>query len=277
MTCLAHEAEESTPGSATRPRRCLSIRAGILAKLLVFVVALGAVGALAWMLFLPALITHQIRVRTGFDATIAQLACNPFAGTIEMKDFVLTNPPTFPVKEFVHLKSFSAKAERRSLASNPVVFETMEIDLGNVTLIKRSDGVTNSAALERNLREFADESPRPPSTAPTRGYVVKKLRLRISDLTVVDYVRREQRKRVYKLDIDQAYVDVTNLRQIVEPKTLAALEPVALVARDLLPSGLREAIEETLKPAAALLQEHRRELTNKSTGFFDALEESKKP
>jgi len=258
-------------------RRHIRVRGGILFKLLALLAGLAALGVLAWMLFLPALVTQQIRARTGFDATIGQLACNPIAGTIEIKDLVVTNPPTFPVKEFVHLKSFSAKAERFSLASDLVVFDTMDVELGNVTLIKRMDGTSNSGAFERNLTEFAEDQPRPPSSTPPRGYLVKKLRLRISQLTVVDYVRREQRKRVYKLDIDQAYVDVTGLAQIVEPKTLAALEPVALVARDLLPSGLRAAIEEALKPAATLLQEHQRELMNKSAGFFDALEESKKP
>jgi hypothetical protein len=248
-----------------------------LFKLLALVAVLSAFAVLAWILFLPAFITHRVRVRTGFDATIAQLACNPFTGTIEMKGFVLTNPPTFPVKEFVDLKSFSAKAEGLSLTSNPLVFETMDVELGNVTLIKRSDGVSNSAAFERNLAEFAGEPARLASDAPARSYLVKRLRVRVSQLTVVDYVHRVERKRVYRLDLDQTYIDVASLRQLAEPKTLAVLEPVALVARDLLPSGLRSAVEEALKPAATLVQARAREAVNQTKGFFDALEESKKP
>lgn len=270
----AYPSDRSTRRTTIWPLRS---RGGILLKLAAFLVVVVAVTALVWMLFLPALISYQVRTRTGFDATIAQLACNPFAGTIELKDFVLTNPPTFPVKDFVQLKHFSAKAERGSFMGNPMVFETMDLELGNVTLIKRSDGVTNSAAFERNLEEFDRPQPRPPSSKPPRDYLVRKLRIRISQLTVVDFVRGEQRKRVYKLDLDQAYVDVNNLHQLVDSKAFAALEPVALVARDLLPSGLRAAVEEVLKPAEALLRERASDVGARANGFFDALEESKKP
>jgi hypothetical protein len=275
MTCSAAEQEASE--SYFPARRFGRAHGGILFKLLAPVAAVSAFAVLAWILFLPAFITHRIRGRTGFDATIAQLACNPFTGTIEMKGFVLTNPPTFPVKEFVELKSFSAKAGGLSLTSNPLVFETMDVELGNVTLIKRSDGVSNSAAFERNLADFAGEPGRLASDAPARSYLVKRLRVRVSQLTVVDYVRGVERKRVYRLDLDQTYIDVTSLRQLAEPKTLAVLEPVALVARDLLPSGLRSAVEDALKPAATFVQDRAREAANQTKGFFDALEESKKP
>ena len=275
MTCSP--AEQATPALCSPTRRLARAHGGILFKLLALVAVLAAFSAVAWMLFLPAFVTHQIRVRTGFDATMAQLACNPFTGTIEVKDFVLTNPPTFPVREFVHLKRFSAKAGGLSLTSSPLVFETMDVELDNATLVKRSDGMSNSAAFERNLAEFAHEPARALNDAPARSYLVKKLRVRVSQLTVVDYVRREERKRVYRLNLDQTYIDVTNLHQLAEPKTLAVLEPVALVARDLLPSGLRSAVEDALKPAATLVQGRAREAASQAKGFFDALEESKKP
>lgn len=262
---------------AARSTRFPPERGGIFFRLILFLVMIGALVALGWMLFLPVLLTQRIRARTGFDATIAQLAVNPFAGTIEAKEFVLANPPTFPVGEFLELKHFQADADSFSLFSDVTVFNSMEVEIGNLTLVKRSDGVSNGRAFERNFAESGAGGPRPPSTAAPRRYLVKKLRLRIARVTTVDHSGREPQVRVYPVNIDQRYIDVTSLRQLLEPKALQGLEPVAVAIADLLPADLHRVFDETVKSGATFLKDGARTTSNKVKGFFDALEESKKP
>src|SRR5690348_4901611 len=93
------------------------VRGGALFKLLVMLVVIFAFGALAWMLFLPVIVTRQIRQHSGFDATVERLAFNPLTGSIELRGFTLTNPPTFPVSDFLQLRQFQATAKVRTLFS----------------------------------------------------------------------------------------------------------------------------------------------------------------
>ena len=79
-------------------------RGGCLVRLVVLLVALTAAGALAWMMFLPALVVAQIQARTGFDATVASLSANAFTGRVKIRGLVLTNPATFPAGDFVELR-----------------------------------------------------------------------------------------------------------------------------------------------------------------------------
>src|SRR5450432_866771 len=96
-------------------------RGGIFFKLLVFLAAVFALAALAWMLFLPAFVTRQIRTRTGFDATVASLSCNPFTGRLTIRGLVLTNPPGFSTSDFVQLREFRLEGDLLSLFSERIV------------------------------------------------------------------------------------------------------------------------------------------------------------
>ena len=69
-------------------------------RLLVVLTVLFAVSALAWMLLLPVWITSGIRDRTGFDASVASVSCNPFTGRLAIRGLVLTNPAGFLPGDF---------------------------------------------------------------------------------------------------------------------------------------------------------------------------------
>ena len=83
-----------------------AVRGGALTKIIVFLLVAFAFLALGWMLFLPQLITTQIRKSTGFDAKIDRLAASPMSGNVQIRGFVLTNPPTFPIADFIELGEF---------------------------------------------------------------------------------------------------------------------------------------------------------------------------
>ncbi len=250
-------------------------------KLLVFLAAVFAFGALAWMLLLPVVVTTQLRTRTGFDATIERLTVNPFTGRVDLSGLILTNPPTFPVKEFVELRTFRANADVWSLFSERPVFDTMTVDVGTVTLVKTRDGATNAEVFQRRLNP-ATSAPVPTKaatggTANEKKFLIRKLLLRVERLVIADYSLRQPGVQDFKLAIDQTYLDVTDLKQIFAPAVLKNLAPVAIAAGGLLPGEWARAVGDATKSGKELLKEAGRKAEVKVKGLFDALEESKKP
>jgi len=119
-------------------------RGGIFFKLLVFLAAVFALAALAWMLFLPEFVTRQIRTRTGFDATVASLSCNPFTGRLTIRGLVLTNPAGFSTGDFVQLREFRMDGDLLSLFSERIVLDELVLDVRRLALVRRADGLPNA-------------------------------------------------------------------------------------------------------------------------------------
>jgi uncharacterized protein involved in outer membrane biogenesis len=246
-------------------------RGGVGLKLLVFLAVVFAAGALAWMLFLPLVFTTQVRQRTGFDITVQSLAVNPFTGTIELRGLVLANPPTFPVRDFVELRRFSAEVEVLTLFSARPVLATMALDVAKVTLVKRPAAETNAESFQRHLTQ-ADDPPLPLPARPARGFLIRRLEVRIDELVIADYSARIPAVQRYKLAFNQTYMDVTSVQGLL---------PVGTALNGLLPGALGQALGEVVKEAtksgAGLLKDAGRKAGEKIKGYFDALEESRKP
>lgn len=251
-------------------------RGGVLARLLVVLVVIFAFLALAWMLFLPQLVTGQLRKRSGFDATVERLAVNPVTGTMEMRGFILTNPPTFPVADFVELREFRANAKVTSLFSDQPVFDRMFVDAATITLVRRTDGRTNAEAFQGNLENGKREALVAKSEAH-RGVLIRNLELRIDRLVIVDYSLRVPGRREFTLNLRQTYTDVTRLDQLFEVGALTQLAPVAVAIGGLLPGDLGKIISDASGAGGERLQEFGRKTGERMKGFFDALEESRKP
>jgi hypothetical protein len=263
-----------------RARRTFSSsRGGALFKLLVGLAVLFAAGALAWMLFLPAVVTAQLRSRTGFDATVQSLAVNPFTGRVELRGLLITNPPTFPEHEFIELRGFSANAEVFSLLSDRPVFTSLVVDVASVTLVVRPDGQTNATAFQHHLASDGDGVPRPPS--PPQKFLIRHLTLRADRLLIVDHTNSLPVSHEYHLGLNQNYTDVTDLRQLLSPTALQSLAPVGLALKGLVPGELGDAIGDAVKGAGkagtGFFKTVGHKAGEKVKGFFDALEESRKP
>lgn len=147
-------------GQRREPAMAAKCRGGCLVKVMIFGVVLAAVGALAWMLLLPILVTAQIRARTGFEVSVASLSCNAFTGRLIMRGLVLGNPRTFPARDFVELQEFRAEAELGSLFSERLVLDALTVDFRKVMLVRRADGRTNAEVFRENLMGLP---PQPPS------------------------------------------------------------------------------------------------------------------
>ena len=235
--------------------------------------------ALAWMLFLPAVLTSQLRSRTGFDARVQSLTANPFTGRVHLRGLVVTNPPTFPVSEFMEVREFQSDLQVFSLLSGRTVFDSLVLDVAGVTLVIRPDGQTNAGVFQHHLTATGEELPRP--AAPAHHFLVRHLTLRMDRLVSGDHSSRLPVTREDPLHLNQSYTDVTNVKQLLSPLGMQSLAPVGLALKGLVPGELGEAISDATKEAAksgaGVFKNLGRKTGEKVKGFFDALEESRKP
>ncbi|MBS0662566.1 MAG: hypothetical protein JSR48_04835 [Verrucomicrobia bacterium] len=250
---------------------------GAMFQLLVFLAVLFAFAALAWMLFLPALVANQVRQRTGFDLTFERLVVNPFTGEIDARGIVVTNPPTYPVKDFLVVRRLTADVEMLTLLNPRPVVATATIELAKVTFVRREAGHNNTTAFQNRMLT-GEENPVPvPGRAP-KGMLVKDLTVALDELVVADHSGKVPSVQDFKLGFRHSYRDVSELKQLLAPSALMALLPAAPALKELLPGRLGEAVGEAAREAvqAAKYQEAAGS-GEKSKGYFDALEESKKP
>lgn len=251
-------------------------------------IALGAflaVASLLWMVFLPRVVERELRQATGFDIHVAVLRADPFTGRVVVRGFSAQNPPSFPTPEFVELKELTADVNLFSFFTDQIVINQLDIDTTKIALIRQHDGKSNAgsfmAAFSGDGAHATGSGPAPPPRKPLR-YLVKKLHLRVEELSVADYTGLAIDKKTYKINIDQTYTNVTDPRELLVPGVIKTLYSFGLhhdIAK-LLPGEFGQALADTLGGAEHVGSAFKR-LFEKSgdslKGAFDKLEQSPKP
>ena len=268
---------------------------GIFFKLVLFLAAVFALGALAWMLFLPEVVMREIRGRTGFDATVASLSCNPFTGRLTIRGLVLTNPPGYSTGDFVQLREFRASGDWWSLFSERIVLDELVLDVRRLALVRRADGLPNAELFEENLglieraapgtraalaQSAARNAPPPP---PPRKFLLRKLALRFDQLLIADDSATKPEVHEYHLALDQHYENVTEAKQILVPDVLrrVAAENLGPALSRLVPGDFGHALGDTARDAAksgeAVLKDAGGKATDLLHSMREKLEQTKKP
>jgi hypothetical protein len=152
----------------------------------------------------------------------------------------------------------------------------MLVNAATITLVKRQDGRTNAEAFQGNLEDH-DRKTLVAKSEAHRGILVRELELRVDRLVIIDHSVRVPSRREFTLNLHQTYTDVTSIEQLLAPAALRQLAPVAVAIGGLLPGDLGKLFEEAGSSGAGLFQEVGRKAGERVKGFFDALEESKKP
>jgi hypothetical protein len=282
-----------------------------MVRLLVLAVVLGAVVALAWMLFLPVVVMAQIRSRTGFEVSAASISCNAFTGKVIIRGLVLNNPASFPVRDFMELREFSAEAELGSLWADRLVLEALTVDFRKVTLVRRADGRSNAEIFSQNLFGLtlppASTAPLPavapaPASVPAlpvaapgpaarpaasgeapRKFLIRHLTLRFDRLVLEDHTTAKPLVQEHALALDQRYENVTDVQQLLVPEVLrrVAAENLGPVLGVLVPGDFGRALRETARTAAdrgaTLLKDAEQKGADLFKGLREKLEETRKP
>lgn len=266
-----------------RVRRPSRTRGGVVFKLLFLLAALVAAAALAWMLFLPVLLTQALRQRTGCDATVERFVVNPVTGDVDLRGLVLSNPPGFPAGAFLELRAFTAHADLLTLLSERPVFDAVTVDLAGITLAKRADGLTNAevfqTALEGAAAAQAAVAPPAPDAKPKAGggLLIRRLTVRVEKVTLADYTGAMPKTRTIETPVDRTYENVTDLDGLLGAPELGEFAPLGTIAERLVPGVLGRSLRDLARSGRDMLQETGRTAEEKVRGLFDTLEESRKP
>ncbi|HEY5079327.1 MAG TPA: hypothetical protein VII43_05750 [Opitutaceae bacterium] len=253
-----------------------------IAKALLLLAGFLALLALAWMVFLPSVVEHELRELTGFNVKVAVLTANPFTGRVVARGFVATNPSTYPKPGFIEVRVVRVDLSLFSLAfSDRIVVDDLDVDIDTVELVRRHDGHANAIDFASAFTVPAAASPAPALGKRTH-YLVRKLHLRLDRLIVEDYTGSKSYEKSYDLHIDQSYSNVIDSRQLLSPEVVKSLHKFGLhhEVSELLPGDFGRALADAVGGAAQLgakLQDALRETGDAAKGLIDKLDQSKKP
>jgi uncharacterized protein involved in outer membrane biogenesis len=248
--------------SAVRGRICL--------KLAVVLAILFAALAMAWMILLPLAVSKIVRLRTGLDTEIQALYLNPFTANLAVRGLVITNPPSFPVKDFLEIREFRADARLTSLFSRRWEIDDAALHVALVAIVRNQHGVVNARLFQRSLAGTAPDQPTAAAPAPeqSRGFLIRHLEVRIDRLIVADYSDRAPAVREYNLNFHHTYANVTSAQQLAAP-----LADISVDLSRALETVMPE-VSTALRKAGDALKATDRKAGDAVRGFFESLEKS---
>jgi len=256
------------------------------AKACLLLGGLFALGALAWMAFLPALVEGELRSVTGFDVRVAVLAANPFTGRVLARGLAAKNPPGYPTPDFVTLRELKADVNVFSwIFTDRIVINELDVDAEKVVIVRQRGGKSNAGDFAAAFSRGGGAPSGGPAAAAPRGparYLIRKLHIRLGQLVIADYSGPRPDGSSYDLNIDHTYVNVSSARQLLVPEVVRSLTSFGLHhdAAQLLPGDFGRALADAVGGAAdvgAKLKDAGQKAGKYLKGLFDKLEQSGKP
>lgn len=241
---------------------------------------LFALVSLAWMVFLPAIVQRELRESTDFDVRVSVLKVDPFTGRVVVMGLSARNPPGYPSPDFVELRELQADVNVFSwMFSERVVINELDVDTERIAIIRRHDGTSNAADFMAAFTRSGSAAVRVPRS---RAYFVKRLHIRLAELSVEDFTGSKSDKKVYKLAIDQSYTNVSDPKQLLVPEVVKALHSFGLHhdVEQLLPGDFGRALALAVGGVAevgAVLRDAAHKTGETLKGAIDKLDQSPKP
>ena len=268
--------------TVSRPHRTAE-QGGFLVGAIVFVCVFVAIAVLAWMIFLPRVITGTATEITGFPTSIRSLHANPMTGAFRAEAVVMRNPETWGGESLAELKTLSGEIEVLSLRKRTLVVEALQVDLDRLVIVVDSTGRTNLEALGER---FSFEETAPKSDLPTyataglpsagegpEDFVIRRLELRIGTLEIHDRGTVPARKIIDNIDYQYTYENIRTYQQLITPALMGELAKSPATLNLLMSSGL---LGDAGNSGSGLKQ-----LFNRAEGavnsFLQGLEQTPKP
>jgi hypothetical protein len=254
-----------------------------MVKAFLFLGTLFALAALAWMAFLPAFAERELRAVTGFDIRVPILAANPFTGRLYVQGMTAKNPHGYPAPDFVEVHSLQADVDVYSLLfGDQLVIGDLDLNVGTLDIIRLHDGRSNvGECVSAFSPPKAPGAAAAPPGKPLK-YIVKRFHIRMERLVIEDYTGFNADKRIYNLNIDHTYTNVTDPRQLLVPDVVRTLYSFGLHhdAARLLPGDFGVALADAVDGVANVgskVKDASHKAGEYLKGLFDKLEQSPKP
>ncbi len=237
---------------------------------MVALAVLFAVLALAWMLFLPALVAGMVHTRTGFEVRIGSLYANPLTAEVRLQGLVVKNPSSFPRSDFIDVRACTLKARPISLLKKRLEVEDATVDVAEIAVVRDQHGQVNARLFEAGLagsqakaQASQGQATQKDDKTGAREFLIKHLLIRLDRLVVADYsLPGQPMVREYNLNLSHTYENVTNVGELVAPFA-SKVSGTPGVLEGLLPD-----LQKALRGAGQVL----RRAGEKSEGLFESLE-----
>jgi uncharacterized protein involved in outer membrane biogenesis len=188
---------------------------------------------------------------TGLDLDIGDMDVGLLKSKVDITDMKLLNPEGFPDKTMIDMPKLLIDFELASIFKNIAHFETLELNLKELMVIRNKDRKLNISTLKSVSEKTGDETR--PVEQETEGETPKvkidKLILTIGEVTYKDYsLRKTPFTKKFNIGIHEVYTDITDPKKLVNLVIVRALQGtgIAQLANfDL--DKLRADIRETLK------------------------------
>jgi len=115
---------------------------GILFTVVVLLVILVILAPFIINSILKTGIETAIKKQLNVDASVSRVHLNMSAGSIEVNDLKIGNPPGYEFERFLELKSMAITVDVRSLFSDTV--EVNQISLNDITIVMEQKGLTSN-------------------------------------------------------------------------------------------------------------------------------------
>jgi hypothetical protein len=270
-------------------------RGGAVFKLLVFGILSFGVMSVAWIFFMPMILTSTLSKRTGFEVTVERLVMNPFSWSVDLRGLVVANPPTFPRPDYVQVRSFQARAPLATLLGEQAKFDYVRLDISRMAFVRNTDGTLNATLFydrlfptEKSLNEQEErgKTKSKPTKRPDKAgqdaepskkmvFFVRRLELKIDEVVVEDHFGRNPISRTFNVGIDQLYLNVSDAKQLFTPAMVRCVGPAATTIGALIPGDLGKILGAAAGPAVA--RDPLRKPADPMKTIVDTLEESRKP
>jgi len=241
-------------------------------KALLLVGLLAVLATAAWVILLPRVIASMVRSQTGFELKVEHLRINPLTGTVSIRGLVLENPASWPVRDFLELRTFRAEVSVLSLFGDRLEAGEVVVDVARVTLVRDRSGTLNAITLKDGLGAGAPPPPgvKPPATTggqqPAPKFMIRRLVVRLDRVTYADHSGSQPVVRDYPVAIKRELTDVDSVAKLISPLYSAN---VAVVTEAL--GGMFADSLALLKDTGSALKEAGQKAGEAVKGFLDKL------
>ena len=223
----------------------------------------AAIIVIAWVFFLPSIVTGVLHRRTGYDVALKGLSLNPFTARVSIDSFVINNPkPDYAAPEFVDLPAFKIDAALFSLLGHRPVLEDGDLNLSYVALVQPAgkngvsnaqlflDRLTGASAPPAKDGKPAEPKPKPGKTGPAE-FLIKRLHVRIGKVIMIDEAKNTRKE--LDINFEHTYENVTDVKQFITADLARSLLGLGSQLSDLIPGEAGKTLDGVFKKGVDFL------------------------
>ncbi len=201
-----------------------------LIRLLIIValVVLGA-GYLFRDTLLKGRLEKALSAQTGFGVELGRLHLGWNLSSFEVEGARLLNPPDFPVRDALDLRTVRVVVAPLSLFTREIRIREVVLDVAKLVVVRKADGESNAERLGGKKRSGGGGgrgAPTPPEepapgetkTKEPRAFRIERLVLKVGAVEMHDFTKAkdggEPAVTAMNLNLEQEHHDVTSVQQL---------------------------------------------------------------